>query len=245
MTRKDEQQADDQMMAALSVIAHRTAEAPKPKRRKVKASPLKKKLPQMPQPDLTGTLKAKPPKKPRIVLKQARPQWNSEFFFQVSESFDADLARRRKAMTMAKSPELEALDADVENRRKTYQEQLPAELQANIERIREFFLKDIAPLLMAASAGVTQAQQVIHRTVDSPVDERPFAQFEAMLKSAASVRMAEFVTEYMGLSKDLADTLLNAVLPKREMMIFHPDMLDEQSRRQRDHKNPEKQKAAP
>jgi len=250
-TRQEEQNADD-LFSALTVMGasipkdevrtplnpadkarlRKSAKAKLTQKQKSVVAQLKKpKLPQLPSPDLVPKKKIKR----RPVVSERRSERRSEFFFRLSESFQQELDRRRKALAKKRvNPALVLLDQEVEERKKVYEQELPEGLQANIERVREFILTEVAPLMMAVQAGTKQAQEVIQRTLNTAIDERPLVQFELMTQSAGRMRMAKFITKYMGLDESVAEELLATVAPKKEMMIFHPGMVDEGRRQKKE-----------
>jgi hypothetical protein len=134
---------------------------------------------------------------------------------------------------------LEAVNAEVEARVVTYTGELPKQLQPRIEAVREYFVGEILPKVLAVGAGTAQALDVVQRTLGTEVNPQQFAQFERMVERARLIKMASFVTEYMDLPAEYASDLVDSVTPKKEMMIIHPQPGDE--RRQKAPQAPEPQ----
>jgi len=151
----------------------------------------------------------------------------SKFFFRVTESFEEEMARRQKDLEDSRDPGLVNLDAEVDLRKEKYSKELPPKLQRNIVAVREFFLKEIGPLSLAAGAGSIQAREVMQRTLNAPVGEQAFAQFERMLNSANTIKMARFITKYTGLSINEAPSLVASIAPKKEAYFFPNQPPDE------------------
>lgn len=158
--------------------------------------------------------------------KPAKPkrQRRSRFFFKPTISFKDDLDDRKK---ISLPKEVEIVDEQISKRQKTYKQELPSELSSNIEEIREFWLKNIAPLTLAAQSGSQQAKDVVQRTLDTAIDETPFAQFERMVQIATLHKMSRYIVDYMGLPKSYATQISESLIPqqKKEVMFF-PDMHD-------------------
>lgn len=216
-TKKEEDDADD-LLSALSVMA--TA-VPKSKQKDIKTvnsihAEAAKRVASL----TDGALRALPRKK-----KKAKPlnsTRKSRFFFKITESFEDEMSRRQRELEASRDPGMVSLDAEVDERRDRYIKELPPRLQRNIVNVREFFLKEIGPLTLAGSAGTTQAREVIQRTLNAPVNEQPFAQFERMLGAANTLKMARFITKYAGLNPGDAASLLSSISPKREVVFAQP-----------------------
>jgi len=130
---------------------------------------------------------------------QAEPQKKrrkSRFFFVLSDSIYTEV-QKRSSITRRK--ELVPIDHEIEARLKGYRKEAPSKIEANIEAVREFFLKEVGPLTMAGSAGATQAQQVVQRLLNTEVDGTLFAKFDRMSATAANIKMSKFIARYYGL----------------------------------------------
>jgi hypothetical protein len=113
------------------------------------------------------------------------------------------------------------LDA-IEERAVAYSTELPPELDANLAVVREFWLKEIAPLTLAAQAGADHARSVVTTSLGADVDSTPFVQSQKMLMEAAKIKTAKFWLKYMGLDSEHLDSLLNSVAPKGPLYVPVP-----------------------
>lgn len=150
---------------------------------------------------------------------RAKKKKRSKFFFHLSESF-ADSVEVLKDGVAPTS--LEVINGEVEKKLKVYAKELPPKLTPNIEKVYQFFTREMAPKVLAVSAGTTQAMDVLQRTLDAPIDQEPFSQFERMVRYAHSYKMAKFIARYMGVPEEMVPELLSSILPRKEAYIFHP-----------------------
>lgn len=140
----------------------------------------------------------------------------SRFFYKPTLSFKEDIEQRKK---ISLPKEVQIVDKQIEDRKASYKDELPPLLNKNIEGVREFWLKEIAPLTLAAQAGSEQAKDVVQRILDAPIDETPFARFHYMLTTATSLKMARFISKYFKLPLNTAQTLIDSVQPRREIVF--------------------------
>jgi hypothetical protein len=103
---------------------------------------------------------------------------------------------------------VEHIDAEVESRLLTYRKEMPDILRNKVEKVREFFLTEIAPLTLASGGGNSQSREVVQRLLDTDVDTAMFARFENMVNRAATIKMAEFTLEYFQLPKEYLQSIL-------------------------------------
>jgi hypothetical protein len=158
----------------------------------------------------------------------------SRFFYKPTLSFVEDVETRKK-MTLPR--EVEIIDQQIEDRRKKYQTEFPPKLNRNLQQVREFWLRDIAPYTLAAQSGAQQAQDVVQRTLDTQVDSTPLVQFQRMIQTATTIKMAQYIAKYLKLPPSSAQALIDSVTaksPQREV-VFYPDAAN---RRERQDKNP-------
>jgi hypothetical protein len=127
----------------------------------------------------------------------------SRFWFKV-ETTEQFLAQRKAKLV--KAP-IEHIDSEVQKRVSSYTRELAPSLQEKIETIREFFLKEIAPLTLASSGGTTQAREVAQRTLGIEIDSAMFSRFEKMVNMAATLKLSKFVAELFGLPENSAAAL--------------------------------------
>lgn len=173
--------------------------------------------------DLLSTLSeaavAAPVIKPEVTKLKIR---KSKFFFKLSPT-ESQLEKRVKQF---KPKELVHIDDSIVNRSAAYAKELPVSLATNIDLIREFFLQELSPLTLAVNPGANQAIEVVQRTVGIAVDDTVIHQFERMFAKGVNIKMANYVTNYLGLDPIEAQTLLQVTVPiKKEALIINPDIL--------------------
>ena len=144
----------------------------------------------------------------RIAVSNPKPEVKSKsrFWFTVTDAADY-VAASKKAL---KRPELEHVDKDIEDRLKTYKDELPPVLSGNITTVREFFLKEIAPLTMASGAGTLQSREVAARLLSTDIDSAIFGRFENMVNRAAVIKMGLFVLDYFKLPPEHYHSLIGS-----------------------------------
>ncbi len=111
---------------------------------------------------------------------------------------------------MMRPKEVEHIDSQVVKRLSRYRKSSPADFQKYIVRVREFFLKEIAPRTIAASGGTAQATEVLTRLLDTDVDSSTVERFNMMLNRATTLKMAQFVANYFGLPSDSIHTIIGS-----------------------------------
>lgn len=150
------------------------------------------------------------------VMNNGTRSSRSRFFFLPSTSH-ADDAQRHKSNF--KKKKVEHVDAAIQARVKIYKKKLPPELEANITKVREFFLKQIGPKTLASSAGSTQAKAVVQELLGTEVDSGTFNKFERMISIGVNISMARFITKYLDLPKDTAEQILAELNYKPHQMM--------------------------
>jgi hypothetical protein len=218
-TQKEEEAADD-LLSALTTLAYATPQ-------------VQSTDPEQQQP------KKLIKKKKKRVEPRTESRHRSQFFYMPTVSI-ADEVEAAKPISEPKV--LEAVNAEVDSRVSLYSKELPTALQPNIEAVREYFVSHVAPKTLAVQAGTAQALDVIQRTLNTAIDPAPFAQFERMVAQARLIKMAGFVADYMQLPATAVADLVDSVTPKKEVMIFHPNMGDER-RPPKPKQTPEKKRA--
>jgi hypothetical protein len=122
----------------------------------------------------------------------------SRFWFTLT-SVEVDVEEQKLKMA---PKALEHIDEEVSVRLKKYKKELSPDLRKNIEVVREFFLKELAPLTIATDGGVTQAKEVVQRLLDTEVDSALVDKFNNMANRAAVMRLALFVLDYFNLPRE-------------------------------------------
>lgn len=165
---------------------------------------------------------------------------DSRFWYRPTISFSADVDRRKRAVVPKEAQVV--LDA-IDERAITYSTELPPELDSNMTVVREFWLKEIAPLTLPAQAGAEHARSVITKVLGSDVDSTSFIQFQRMLGEASKIKIAQYLVEYMGLQQEHVEALLQSVAAQkgpREVMYVPL----ESDRRQRPEPKPKQKEEA-
>jgi hypothetical protein len=86
---------------------------------------------------------------------------------------------------------------------------LPVEIQTNAEKVRKFFLEEIAPLTLAIAVGESQVKDVLKQVTNGgTVDTSTFAKFDKMAHEAVMLRMAAFLENYLKLGDGASARLL-------------------------------------
>lgn len=135
----------------------------------------------------------------------------SRFFFRLSDSIAADVKKRRNRLKPKKRVHV---DDEISARLATYTAEAPAALVDNIDKVREFFLKQIGPRTLAGGAGVSQARDIVQRMLGTEIDGTQFVKFERMSHTAVSILMAKFIAKYYGLPVSVIDRLLTSIEPR-------------------------------
>jgi hypothetical protein len=143
----------------------------------------------------------------------------SKFFFRPSVSFKEEIKERQQSTAMKA---LEHIDKVVEDRLRSYRGTMPKALSGNIDEVREFFLKEIAPLTLASSAGTSQAKDVIQRLLGTPVDDTVIAKFDRMTHAAVNIAMARFIAKFFKLPPASRELLLAELKPKQQLPTIIP-----------------------
>jgi hypothetical protein len=136
---------------------------------------------------------------PEVTPKSKR---RSRFFFKLPE----DEMRELKALNAPKTVELD--NAEFIAYAEALAVSLPPNVKLNLEKVRDFFIQEIAPLTLALSAGAEQAKAAIKVVTGSEVEPSTFQKFEKMAHLAVQLRMASFLEDYLALGAGSAVKLL-------------------------------------
>jgi len=156
---------------------------------------------------------------PEVELIKKSGKHKSKFFFQLDPSFSQ--ATRLRAKTFKKK-KIAHIDDHIIKRLKAYRKEVPDLLEPNITKVREFFLKEIAPRTLAGGPGMLQARDVVQRLLNTEIDGTQFDKFERMSHAAVSMVMAKFVAHYYGLPIDAATKILIDIAPRQPSFIPVP-----------------------
>jgi hypothetical protein len=147
---------------------------------------------------------------------------NNPFFYYRTESF-AEAVGIQKAAVEPQKQAMQHIDQEVEDRLKSYEKELSATLEQNIEKVREFFLKEIDPLSLGIQGGTAQVHALMTRIFPDGIDTEQFVQFVHMAKQARKIKMANFITGYMGLELSDAERIIDSLTPKKEVLMIGPN----------------------
>ena len=200
----DEQvKAQEELLASLTSIATRIDEPAKPVRSTRKA---RIRVPTGVDPD------------------DEDPRLKSPFFFVTAQSIADEIkAQQADHQQTAIKPVDDHLAPIVHNLKKT----MPKALGQGIDKVRDFYLNDIAPLAMSAESGADQAKHALQQLLNVPIENHPFTQFEIMTRMAARMRMASYLVKHFKLPKGSEQALLDAVAPARPQLVPIPSPLPE------------------
>ncbi len=158
------------------------------------------------------------PRKERPV--ETKSKYKSRFFFKINKSLTVSIQdRARKFVPKSRVH----IDDEVSKRLRAYKKELPTQLGANINAIREFFLTTIGPRSLAGGAGAIQAREVVQRMLKTEVDSTQFDKFERMSHVAVNIVMAKFVAKYYGLPVSAATKILADIAPNRPQTVVVPN----------------------
>lgn len=99
---------------------------------------------------------------------------------------------------------------------------LPKSLVPLVDKVRDFFLRELAPLTLAGVTGAQQARTVLSDALETEVDSATEAKFRAMLVKATDLKLLAFVKDYMGLTDRQAQLLYDSIRPANPANIVLP-----------------------
>ncbi len=166
-----------------------------------------------------GELARPSSRKAEPAPKVIKNRYRSRFFFHVSESFVEAVEKRKK--TMAKTG-MEHVDDEITKRLAAYKVTMPKVMSVNIEKVREFFLTEIAPRTVSIGAGADQARDVVQRLLGSAIDGTQFSKFERMNAAAVDILMAKFIAKQFKLPAADAQRLLAIITPQVPVTVPVP-----------------------
>lgn len=153
---------------------------------------------------------------PTVKVKKRERKHRSRFFFRLTKSIADEVKDKQK---QSKPKTRVHIDHEVEKRLSDYRQDMPSELEKNIAKVREFFLREIAPITLAAGAGSGQALEVVKRLVGTDIDGTQFDKFERMAAKAVDIKMARFICKQFGLGKAEAEDILEAMKPRLPSIV--------------------------
>lgn len=121
----------------------------------------------------------------------------------------------------ARKKEPEYVDKLVMERTATYSKDLPKRLRKEADRIREFFLTEIGPFMMAINVGTDEAREVAERTIEGRVDRSVFSRFETIVAKTIDLKMARFISDWLNVSEEDMQKIM-AVIHEKPAIILTP-----------------------
>jgi hypothetical protein len=218
LTTVEEEQAHDELLSALTTIARPITQPKSVKTPTSKtANVIRKKR---------RATETKTPQERRIESElMAEPRRRSRFFFVPTKSFRDQINEARAAI--APVPREPEANAAIEERIVNYLTELPVAMEPNIERVREFFLNEVAPKDLAAQAAMAQSVEIIQKTLNAGISHESHAQFKRMIDRARLYKLAEFVVSYMGLPKTQVAALIQSIEPQKEVLFMGANPADD------------------
>lgn len=109
---------------------------------------------------------------------------------------DQEIARQRKLAENSRRKIVDELEEQTVSRLQRYSNELPPELRKHVDAVREFFLTEINPVLLASSLGAAQARDVVQRLLETNVDLEPYNYFDSLMRKAVKVKLRKFVSKF-------------------------------------------------
>lgn len=123
-------------------------------------------------------------------------KFRSRFFYRLPETTEEEVARLKATTAGSRRKASETLEDVIQRRVNVYKDEFPSHVTQNIDKVREFFLNEINPLLLASSTGAAQAQDVLQKMLGINVDGAPYVHFDKLVRRAVQLRMAKFISSY-------------------------------------------------
>lgn len=160
-----------------------------------------------------------------VVASQEAPlerpsKYRSRFFFRLPETPKEEVERLQAATANSRRKATETIDDIMRKRVDAYREEFPDSVSKNIDKVREFFLKEINPLIMASSTGAAQAQDIIQRLLGFTVDGAPYNHFDKLVRRAVQLRMTKFISSYFKVDQEKLLAQLTESQPK-DVLLLH------------------------
>lgn len=157
--------------------------------------------------------------KDNSVNKSSRAsKYKSEFFFHVDEEDEIQIIKDNVYAKEAEDP----VNTELILRSEKYATELPAELKDKIERVREFFLLEIAPTAIALQGGLSQAKSIIEQQVGE-IDASEMMLAERFAAQSSKIRVMRFIADMFDLTQDEAEKLYDlTLLPKQTQLFMMP-----------------------
>lgn len=141
---------------------------------------------------ISEPIRSVPAPKPTPVERK----FKSRFFFTLPESTAEEVERLKRAAATSRRRTTESLEEVIQRRVDSYKDEFTPSVAKGSDRVREFFLKEINPLIMASGVGSAQAKDVLQKMLGIEIDGQPYAHFDRLVRKAVQLRLAKFISEY-------------------------------------------------
>lgn len=142
-------------------------------------------------------------------------KYKSEFFFHVDEEDEIQIIKDKVYAKEAEEP----VNTELILRSEKYADELPAELKDKIERVREFFLCEIAPISIALQGGLSQAKTIIEQQVGE-IDASEMMLAERFAAQSSKIRVMRFISDMFGLTQEESEKLYDLTLQPKQPQLF-------------------------
>lgn len=149
---------------------------------------------------------------------QSDSKYTSRFFFHVDDKDELSIIEE----SVKAKPKEEPINIEILKRSDAYAKELPVSLKDAIVKIREFFLKEIAPKSIALQSGLVQAKAVIEHQVGE-IDASEIAWAEKFAAQSSKLRVLRFIKELFQLTDEEAEKVYElSCIPKQPNIIMMP-----------------------
>ena len=98
---------------------------------------------------------------------------------------------------------------------KLYRKQLPSLMEKHVDEVKQFFLNEIAPLLLSTSNGLQDAREILASALEEePAVSTYFSRIEKAVDTAVEIRILNFVSKLSGLDPTMRSQFLMLTLTK-------------------------------
>lgn len=161
-----------------------------------------------------GTQVKKPTRKKPVATKRVRRDSKGRPMLPVAE----EIRKQKELASKSRRKVVDELEEDTATRVKTYNDELSQELRKNMVQVREFFLQELNPLILASSLGSAQARDVVQRLLNVNVDLEPYAHFDSLMRKAIKIKMRQFVSKFTKVTQADLQALIEQ---QREVMLVN------------------------
>lgn len=93
-------------------------------------------------------------------------------------------------------------------------------LDANQKAISKYLIQDLAPLMLPAMSAIDDAKEVLSEITDLDIDTPLYATLTKFLRLGVEVKLATWVSRYLGLSAEETQTLFHRLEPKDDKKLM-------------------------